>query len=175
MATSFSFAQFIVARLVLGLGVGGIIATVSVWQSELSKADSRGAHVSAFGIFCGSGLTLALWIDFGMSYVSSSASWRFPLAFPIVLSAIVMPTILLLPESPRWLMKLGRHEEARDILNILHEDPDAIGKELQDIQASLDLSGNVSLKSMFQMGPQRTFHRVLLAATVQMFLQVRAP
>ncbi|KAF2098694.1 general substrate transporter [Rhizodiscina lignyota] len=170
--TSFSFAQFIVSRLVLGFGTGGIIATVSVWQSELSKAESRGSHVSAFGIFCGSGLSLALWVDFGMSYVKSSASWRFPLTFPIVLSAIVMSTIMSMPESPRWLMKVGRTEEAREIMQILHEDPETVEKEIADIQASLDLSGNVSLKSLLEMGPQRTFHRVLIASTVQMFLQM---
>ena len=98
MSSSFSFGQFIVSRIVLGLGTGGIIATTSVWQSELSKAESRGTHVSAFGIFCGIGLLLALWIDFGASYITSSASWRFPLAFPIVLSIIVMSFIFTLPE-----------------------------------------------------------------------------
>ena len=171
MASSFSFAQFIVSRIILGLGTGGIIATVSVWQSELSKASSRGSHVSAFGIFCGIGLLLALWIDFGMSYCAGSVSWRFPLAFPIVLSALVMAFIYTLPESPRWLMKMKRVAEARDILDLLH-DSNTVQSEMRDIQLALDLSGNVTLKSMFTMGPQRIFHRVMIAATVQMFLQM---
>ena len=101
MSTSFQFAQFIVARIILGLGTGGIIATVSVWQSETAKANSRGEHVSSFGIFCALGLILCLWLEFGCSYIDSSASWRFPLAVPIVLSAIVMLSIFSLPESPR--------------------------------------------------------------------------
>ena len=97
MSTSFSLAQFCVARLVLGLGTGGIIATVSVWQSELSRPQSRGSHVSGFGIFCGSGLSLALWIDFGMSHASGSVAWRFSLAFYGFFSIIVMCTIFLVP------------------------------------------------------------------------------
>ena len=101
MATSFQFAQFIVARIFLGLGTGGIIATVSVWQAETAKASSRGEHVSSFGIFCGLGLILALWLIFGCSYIDSSASWRFPSAMPILLGAIVMAFIFSLPESPR--------------------------------------------------------------------------
>lgn len=172
MASSFSFAQFIVSRIFLGLGTGGIIATVSVWQSELSKADSRGSHVSAFGIFCGLGLLLALWLDFGLSYCSGSISWRFPLAFPILLSLIVMTFIFVLPESPRWLMKVNRVAEAREILNLLYNDHVTVEKEIRDIQTALDLSGSASLKSMFTMGPQRIFHRVVIAATVQMFLQL---
>lgn len=171
MASSFSFAQFIVSRLVLGLGTGGIIATVSVWQSELSKASSRGSHVSAFGIFCGVGLLLALWLEFGLSYCAGSVSWRFPLGFPILLSLIVMSFIYALPESPRWLMKMKRAAEAREILNILHGDPDTVEREIQDIQLALDM-GSASLKTLFTMGPQRTFHRVVLAAFVQMMLQM---
>lgn len=101
MATSFEFAQFIVGRIVLGIGTGGIIATVSVWQAETAKANSRGEHVSSFGIFCALGLILCLWLEFGCSYISSSAAWRFSLAVPILLSGIVMTFIFNLPESPR--------------------------------------------------------------------------
>lgn len=176
MCTSFSFAQFIVSRIFLGLGTGGIIATVSVWQTELSKASSRGAHVAAFGIFCGIGLLLALWLDFGCSYVAGSFSWRFPFAFPMLLSIIVMAFIFTLPESPRLLMKQGKVAEARHILDVLHEDPEIVEKEIADIQLALTLSGDLSesaaLKSMFTMGRQRIFHRVCLAATVQIMLQL---
>lgn len=176
MCTSFSFGQFIVSRIILGIGTGGIIATVSVWQTELSKASSRGAHVAAFGLFAGIGLVLALWLDFGCSYASTSFAWRFPLAFPMVLSAVVMTFIFTLPESPRLLMKKGKVDEARDILNVLHEDPEVVEKEIADIQLALELSGNLSegaaLKSMFTMGRQRIFHRVCLAAGVQIMLQL---
>lgn len=37
MATSYQLAQFVVARVIVGLGTGGIIATVSVWQAETAK------------------------------------------------------------------------------------------------------------------------------------------
>ena len=101
MGTSFQFGQFTVSRIVVGLGTGGIIATVSVWQAETAKANSRGEHVSSFGIFCALGLILLLWTEFGCSYIDSSASWRFPLTFPVVLGGIVMAFIFNLPESPR--------------------------------------------------------------------------
>lgn len=102
MGTSFEFAQFIVARIILGLGTGGIIATTSVWQAELSKPHSRGEHVSAFGVFCGIGLAIALWIDFGCHFVNNSFSWRFPFLIQIILPVVVMSIIHTMPESPRW-------------------------------------------------------------------------
>jgi MFS family permease len=79
MATSFKFAQFIVARLVLGLGTGGYVATIPMWQAELSPAHKRGSNVVTDGIFVGLGVTIALWIDLGFYFVQdSSVSWRFP-------------------------------------------------------------------------------------------------
>ncbi|CAG8889051.1 unnamed protein product [Penicillium nalgiovense] len=101
MATSFDFAQFIVARLVLGVGIGGYTATVPVWQSEISPAHKRGSNVVTDGIFVGAGVSLGLWIDLGLYFVkNNSASWRFPLAFPSVFCIIAMASIPFLPESP---------------------------------------------------------------------------
>lgn len=176
MATSFELAQFIVARLVLGVGTGGYVATVPVWQAEISQAKKRGAHVVTDGIFIGAGIAISLWIDFGFYFVKgNSVSWRFPLAFQVVLSVIVMLFITVFPESPRWLVKRGRVEEAREILAALaDQDPHSedINMALADIERSLALSGSGSWKDMLTMGEQRLFHRTVLAATGQMFQQM---
>lgn len=176
MASSFDLPQFIVARLVLGLGTGGYLATVPVWQSEISKANKRGAHVVADGIFIGAGASLALFIDFGLYFVkSNSVAWRFPLAFQIVMSVIVMFTITLFPESPRWLLKKGRHEEAREILSALLDcDPhdEQVNKDIRDIELSLAIAGSGKWGDMLKNGEQRLLHRTILAASGQMFQQM---
>lgn len=176
MATSYDLPQFIVARIVLGVGTGGYLATVPVWQSELSKPHKRGAHVVADGIYVGIGTSLALWIDFGLFFVkNSSVSWRFPLAFQIVISLIVMSFIFTLPESPRWLMKKGREQESREIIGaLLDAEPDSeqVSSDISDIQRTLAISGEASWGDMLKMGEQRLFHRTILAATGQMFQQM---
>lgn len=175
-ASAFGFAQFIIGRIIIGLGTGGIIATVSVWQSEVSKAESRGEHVSAFGVFCASGIALALWVAFGMSFTQpSSVSWRFTLVFTLFLSILVCAFIFTLPESPRWLCKVNRWDEGREIIGILYnEDPHGalVNHEINNIRLSFERAGNSNLSAMFKMGPQRCFHRVVLAATAQIFLQM---
>lgn len=176
MATSFNLGQFIVARIVLGLGTGGYLATVPVWQAEISKASKRGAHVVTDGIFIGAGVSIALWIDFGFYFVTgSSVSWRFPLAFQILLLLTVIVFIPVFPESPRWLVKSGRQQEAREILAALGDlepDSDSISAEIRDIELSLSLCGTLSWKAMLTMRDQRLFHRTILAATGQMFQQM---
>lgn len=178
MGTSFSLAQFIVARVILGLGSGGVTATVSAWQTDLSKAHSRGSHVSAFGIFCGMGLALGLWVDMGFSYVKSSASWRFPFLFQLIFSAFVLSFIFLLPESPRWLVKMDRVQEARDILTLVYFDSDASAvsaneaaeREISEIQHSM--TSDSSMRQLISMGPKRILHRVILGMVIQMFFQI---
>ncbi|KAI3293272.1 hypothetical protein DTO002I6_4923 [Penicillium roqueforti] len=176
MATSFSLAQFIVARLVLGYGTGGYVATVPVWQSEISKPSKRGAHVVTDGIFIGAGIAFSLWVDFGFYFVkTNSVSWRFPLVFQVLLSLMVMSFVMLFPESPRWLIKRGRSEEAREILAALDDvDPhsEQITLDIRDIETSLAISGTGSWKDMLKMGEQRLFHRTVLACMGQMFQQM---
>ncbi|EAW14400.1 putative MFS sugar transporter [Aspergillus clavatus NRRL 1] len=176
MATAFDFAQLVVARVVLGLGTGGYLATVPVWQAEISKASKRGAHVVTDGIFIGAGVAISLWIDFGFYFITgNSVSWRFPLAFQIVLLLCVMGFITALPESPRWLVKKGRQAEAREILAALADlepESESVSSDIRDIELSLSLSGSGSWSDMLKMGEQRLFHRTVLAATGQMFQQM---
>lgn len=176
MASAFGLAQLIVARLILGLGTGGYLATVPVWQSEVSRASERGANVVADTIFIGSGISLALFIDLGFYFVKlNSVSWRFPFAFQIVLLLTVITFVLLLPESPRWLVKKGRRDEAREILaRLLNVEPnsDTVDMDIRDIESSLASSASESWWGVFKMGEQRFIHRTVLAASAQFFQQI---
>lgn len=63
------------------------------------------------------GLALAYWIEYFASLNPNEAmAWRTPLALQLVFILIIGVGINFFPESPRWLMKMGRYEEARDIL-----------------------------------------------------------
>jgi MFS family permease len=110
-----------------------------------------------------------------MSFTSGSAAWRFPLGFLVLLSLAVFGFIILLPESPRWLIKEGRISEASEVLAALENtcvDDPSVEAKIRDVQLSLELSGKRSLGQIFHMGPQRTFHRAILAGMVMLFLQL---
>ena len=176
ISSSFSLAQLIVGRIVLGVGMGGVIASIPVWQSELSKPTHRGKHVVTEAIFITSGLFVCLWIFYGLSFVQdNSVSWRFPLALPIIFNFTVLCLIFSFPESPRWLLKHGRRAEALKILAALEDAPEDSPKvqtDLRSIEISIELVGQTSLKDLLKMGKHRYFHRVVLGSLIQVFLQL---
>jgi len=65
------------------------------------------------------GFSLSNWMTYGFSFASGSISWRFPIAFQLVFSFVLISTVPWLPESPRWLLAHGRHEEGIAILAAL--------------------------------------------------------
>lgn len=175
MASAWGLSQLIASRVVLGFGTGILLATIPLWQSEISPASKRGAHVGWKGIFSGFGCALALFLDFGMSFTKGNVAWRFPFAFVVLLSLAVLVFIIQLPESPRWLIRQGRLSEASEVLAALEDtsvDDKSVEAKIKDVQESLDLSGKSSLGQIFHMGPQRNFHRAMLAAVVMLFVQL---
>ncbi|QSZ29208.1 hypothetical protein DSL72_003719 [Monilinia vaccinii-corymbosi] len=184
-SSSFSLGQLIVGRLVSGLGFGALTATAPNWQSECSKARHRGSVVLLEGLFISAGLAtaavghpflfFAAWVTFGMSYSIGGVTWRFPLALSILWSAIVLITTPYMPESPRWLIKKGRIEEAREVIAALDDmpiDSAQVQAEVAEIEEGHVVTGKGSFREVFRMGDERLFHRACLAICGQMFQQL---
>ncbi len=143
---AFSVWDLILWRVVAGLGVGIASVVVPAYIAEVSPSSARGRLGSlqqlaiAFGIFGAflSNLALAsaagtpedpLW--FGV------ASWRWMLIAGVLPSIAYGLLALRLPESPRYLVVVGRAEEARRVLGENVGDPDP-SRTVSEIQASLN-------------------------------------
>lgn len=171
LSSSFSLAQLIVGRLVLGLGFGMLTATVPVWQSESSPAEHRGALVVLEGLFASVGLAVSQAIDLGLFFAQGSVSWRFPLAVPILFALIILTALPFVPDSPRWLVKKDRIEEARAVLAVLEDAPSdspIIKEDISKMQASLAISaaGKSDFSALLRNGESRLLNRTLLAMYV---------
>ncbi|KAK8007743.1 GTP cyclohydrolase-2 [Apiospora arundinis] len=112
----------ICARLVNGIGTGILNAIVPVWATETAEHTSRGQFIAiefTLNIF---GVVVAYWLEFGLSFIDNGESafrWRFPIAFQIIPLLVLLAVVWFLPESPRWLVKVGRDDEAQFILRRL--------------------------------------------------------
>ena len=174
-STSYGLAQLIVGRLVSGLGLGAVSATVPTWQSECSNTQHRGATVLLEGVFLSGGLATGAWVNVGISHATGPVTWRFPLALATFWSLWLISMAWKLPESPRWLMKKGRVNEAREVLAALNDvglDSGEVNLIVQDIEATLNITGQGRFRDLFHNGPERVFHRTCLAAAGQLCQQM---
>lgn len=168
--------QFVIGRVITGIGNGLNTATIPVWQSEMSKAENRGRLVNLEGSVVAIGTFIAYWLDFGLSYVDNTVQWRLPVAFQIFFALILLFGIINLPESPRWLISQDRKQEAMEVLSKLGGlpiDDDEVYAEVTLIQDAVNRfsRSQVGFKDLFSGGKTQHFQRMLIGASTQFFQQ----
>lgn len=92
------------------------------------------------------GIFIAYWVGFGLSYINNGDSvirWRLGLGLQLFFPIIMIPLMYMMPESPRWLLKQGRHEEALRVIAVLRGDgnpdhPD-VKREYVDVLKTLEM------------------------------------
>lgn len=128
------------------------------------------------GWFAIGGIVIATWIEFGLFYVkNNSVNWRFPIAFQGLFAIVVISLVLLLPESPRWLIKKDRSEEAAKVLaqlNGLSQDSEEVAQEVTIIQQSIMDEHVGHSDSPFAITKNRHLHRTVLAISVNILAQM---
>lgn len=105
MASCYERIQMMFGRVLTGLGIGFITSVTPVYQSEISSAKQRGWQVCCQLTTMLFGLMLAYWINYGFYFHTSSAQWRFPLAFQAVFAIYCIGVTMFLPDTPRWLLR----------------------------------------------------------------------
>ncbi len=147
-----SVSGMVVGRSVVGFAVGGASLVVPMYISELSPAAFRGKLVTLSILFITAGQVVAYVIGYALSMQRNGWRWMVGLgALPAVLQFVLM---LMLPESPRWLVKDEKLERARNILrkvyaagkdHVVEEVLHAIKTEIAEEEAtSNDVSNSVT-------------------------------
>lgn len=114
---------------------------VPLYQSETAPAWIRGAVVGAYQLSITIGLLLAAVVDNSTHDRQDTGSYRIPIAVQFAWAIVLISGMLMLPETPRYLIKRGRSEKAAHSLGRLrrlHPDHPAISAELADIKANHD-------------------------------------
>ncbi|KAJ2982656.1 hypothetical protein NUW58_g6397 [Xylaria curta] len=173
-------AQFIIGRIITGVGNGMNTSTIPTYQAECSKTSNRGLLICIQGGTIAFGTLIAYWIDYGSSYGPADLVWRFPIAFQIIFGLIVSTAMFWLPESPRWLLTHERYEDANNVIAAIRgyevdseETSTERGIILDSIRASGVFGGkSTPYKALLTNGKTQHFRRMLLGASSQFMQQV---
>ncbi|KAI6085227.1 general substrate transporter [Hypoxylon rubiginosum] len=119
-SASYHIAMLLVARVLCGIGAGMVIANSPVYMSEVAPPRTRGLLVGLQGVGIVSAYIVCALCGLIFSFVQNPVQWRLIFIVYTVAAVGFAYSLMLLPESPRWLMEKGREEQARAELERLH-------------------------------------------------------
>ena len=130
-----SLLPLCIARGVLGLAVGTASFVAPMYIGEHSPKELRGGMTALTQVAITFGILVAYFVADALKGYSNGWNWMFALgAVPGVILAISM---LIVPETPRWLVEHGRDEQAKKLLsrNRSEQQADEEIKEIKDVSA----------------------------------------
>ncbi|GLU09865.1 hypothetical protein SLE2022_267030 [Rubroshorea leprosula] len=181
LAPSFSFLM--AGRVVAGIGVGYSLMIGPVYTTELSSAMTRGFLSSLPEVFINIGILLGYISNYALSSLPENINWRLMLGLAALPALAVAVGVIIMPESPRWLVMKGRFLEAEQVLiktsnggeeearMRLNEMAKAAVDSGQEPPSTSNWSGEGVWKELF-LHPSPPIRRILIAAIgVNFFMQ----
>ncbi|KAL8943104.1 MAG: hypothetical protein Q9216_001304 [Gyalolechia sp. 2 TL-2023] len=109
-----SVAGMIVGRSVVGLAIGGASLVAPLYISELSPSKFRGMLVTLSILFITGGQVVAYVLGYVLAQKANG--WRWMVGLGAVPAVIQFGLLMMLPETPRWLVQAGKEDVARVVL-----------------------------------------------------------
>lgn len=129
-ALSPAFFALLIARVLIGIGVGSASMVVPLYIGEVAPPRLRGALVSFNQLAITLGIVVSYLVDYGLA---STANWRLMFGLAVIPALILLVGILLEKESPHWLIAQGREAQARATLRTLR-DEGSIDEEIDEVK-----------------------------------------
>lgn len=136
-----------VARFVLGLAVGGAGMVVPVYIAEASPSNVRGSLVSLQQFLITVGILLSYLINY---LLADAEAWRLMLGLGVVPALVLLVGMFFLPESPRWLVSVGRRDEARAVLRRSRGSDEEVDEELGAIEGQETAEERTRYRDLFR-------------------------
>ncbi|GGD56351.1 sugar porter family MFS transporter [Muriicola marianensis] len=136
-ALATGYTEFIIARIIGGVGIGGAILIAPVYIAEIAPPKLRGSLVSFNQLNIVIGISVAYFSNYFLVNVGEE-SWRWMLGVEAIPALIYFISLWTVPKSPRWLIqKLNKVELARKILQKIGGEEYA-EVTIQEIQRGID-------------------------------------
>ncbi|GHE14029.1 MFS transporter [Klenkia taihuensis] len=128
-----AFWVLLLSRFLIGVGVGSASFVVPVYIGEIAPPERRGALVSLNQLSVTIGILVSQLVAY---FLAGSGDWRISVGLALAPAVVLGLGMVREPESPAWLVRQGRVDEARDVLRTLRDSEDAITEEIDDIRGT---------------------------------------
>ncbi len=165
-ALTSSWEIFVMFRFLGGIGVGASSVVGPMYISEISPAASRGKLVGLFQFNVVCGILIAFVSNYLLFGVGEEA-WRWMLGVQAFPSLVFFVMVFFVPESPRWLIKQKRIDEAQKVfIQVGEPSPKEI---IHSIEQSLHSEAGVKKENVFNGNYNKP---IMFAVVLAMFNQL---
>ncbi|HET7386385.1 MAG TPA: MFS transporter [Nocardioidaceae bacterium] len=136
------YTNFVIARIITGIGIGADLAIVNTYINEVAPRRARGKFTTLIFINSALGALVGIWLGlilttpatawplglpFAVAGPGFESGWRWMYGIGALLALVAVALRLELPESPRWLIGQGRHADADKIVSDMERRASAHG------------------------------------------------
>ncbi|ROV89387.1 hypothetical protein VSDG_08641 [Cytospora chrysosperma] len=167
---SINIGMFLAGRVLAGIAVGGLVATVPIYLSEISPPSQRGLIGGISGCGISFGTMMSNWVGMACGHAPyGQVQWRLPLGIQIPWGVILFIGLAtFMPNSPRQLIRNGEVEQARkefvkirrDLRSHEVDDEFVMMKSQIEFEMERDIASIKEIFILFR-------HRVLASIAVQ--------
>jgi SP family arabinose:H+ symporter-like MFS transporter len=167
-ALAWNWGALVAFRFIGGLGVGGSSVLGPMYIAEIAPAKLRGRLVGVFQFNVVFGILLAYFSNYliGLQHFGAT-EWRWELGVTAIPAALFFVMLFTIPRSPRWLVKKGRVEEARTVLQATGDED--YEHDLQEIVASISEEQSQATEKLFT---RKYEFPIFLAVSIGIFNQL---
>lgn len=144
-AMAHDVTSFIIFRFLGGIGIGASSVVAPMYIAEISPATIRGRMTALFQFNVIAGILIAFISNFVLRDFGAEP-WRWMLGVAGIPAFLFLSFLVIIPESPRYLIKTGQMLKARLILEKI--EVSGIDREMEEIRESMNQS-NVKNRSLF--------------------------
>ncbi|MFV0459927.1 MAG: sugar porter family MFS transporter [Actinomycetales bacterium] len=151
--TTLGFSILVTGRIMLGLAVGGASTVVPVYLAELAPYEIRGSITGRNDLAIVSGQLAAFVVNAIIAATFGEhveGIWRYMFAVCALPAVALFFGMLRMPESPRWLVEKGRHDEALAVLKTVRPHERAVAElgEVEHVAEEEEQSHQIGLSAV---------------------------
>lgn len=161
---------FMIFRFVGGVGVGAATSVAPIYNAEVAPPKHRGRLVGLFQFNIVIGILLAYISNYViLNLFADDIAWRWMFGVEALPALAFTLLLFLVPESPRWLMAVGRRQEAVETIDRLSADEEEARFQQREIEEALREEEETPQVKFFTQGHRRV---ILLAFAIAAFNQL---